>query len=747
MAAPLFRVTNANYRLQAGGLDQRKSKNYPCIVYGSTPELINPAVQSTQVANFASLSTSYSITLSGDQSDFDTIFDMWLTPQPNGAKSNYELEIVPQSEWNHPASALAYILNDSTLQNASVYVVPGFTDGIGNFWTNISILPSSNVLAGTISISDILKSLIWHGVITGQEYLSGIEFGPEPGAGSGSLLVKNLSYQWNGTPTVELTAGNDTFKIATPGGNDVVGNGGVDTVIYDGLYAQFQIKSSGSETLVTENNNISTLDYLEGVTYIEFSDGTYDTVTSTFTPGSQDTGPVETVSNLTATHGESFAASSLFSYSDPVGSAATEYDFWNTGGGDGYFALNGTALGANQDNIITAAQLSQLTYQSGSGTDTLWVRANDGTLWGAWSNAFTVTAPIDTGPVETVSNLTATHGESFAAASLFSYSDPVGSAATEYDFWDTGGGGGYFALNGTALGANQNNIITAAQLSQLTYQSGSGTDTLWVRANDGTLWGPWSNAFTVTAPIDSGPVETVSNLTATHGESFAAASLFSYSDPVGSAATEYDFWDTGGGGDYFALNGTALGANQNNIITAAQLSQLTYQSGSGTDTLWVRANDGTLWGPWSNAFTVTAPIDSGPVVTPVNSSISSIQGQSFAAASLFTYSDPFGSAATEYDFWDTGKGGGYFALNGTALGANQNNVITAAQLSQLTYQVGSGTDTLWVEANDGTVWGPWSNSFTISDPSTIGAGATLELASAFSGECDVCRLDRHAATR
>ena len=31
------------------------------------------------------------------------------------------------------------------------------------------------------------------------------------------------------------------------------------------------------------------------------------------------------------------------------------------------------------------------------------------------------------------------------------------------------------------------------------------------------------------------------------------------------------------------------------------------------------------------------------------------------------------------------------------------------------------------------LWGPWSNSFTISDPSTIGAGATLELASAFSG--------------
>jgi hypothetical protein len=37
------------------------------------------------------------------------------------------------------------------------------------------------------------------------------------------------------------------------------------------------------------------------------------------------------------------------------------------------------------------------------------------------------------------------------------------------------------------------------------------------------------------------------------------------------------------------------------------LSQLTYQSGSGADTLWVRANDGMLWGNWSSGFTVTAP--------------------------------------------------------------------------------------------------------------------------------------------
>ena len=259
--------------------------SYPEIVYGSTPFLNNASVQSTQVANFADLSTSYSITLSGYTSGFDTIFDMWLTSQPNGnyTTREYELEIVAHSDWTPPASNIAYSLTDSTLQNATVYVTPNYTnDGVS--WTNITVMPASDILAGTISISDILKNLIWNGVITGQEYLSGVEFGPEVSWGTGSLLVNNLSYQWDGTPTIELATGNNTFDIVTPGGNDIQGNGGVDTVIYSGLYSQFQIKTSGSEALVMENNNISTLDVLNGVTYVEFSDGKYDIATSTFAP-------------------------------------------------------------------------------------------------------------------------------------------------------------------------------------------------------------------------------------------------------------------------------------------------------------------------------------------------------------------------------------------------------------------------------------------------------------------------------
>jgi probable HAF family extracellular repeat protein len=512
-----------------------------------------------------------------------------------------------------------------------------------------------------------------------------------------------------------------------------------DTGIGGGHFVLDGVAQGSNQEIDITAAQLSQLSYQSGsatdTLWVRANDGSqWSSWSSSFTvTGQADTPPVVTVANLTAAHGQGFAASDLFTASDPDGDAVTQYGFWNTGIGGGHCALNGVAQGINQEIDVTAAQLSQLSYQSGSGADTLWVRANDGTQWSSWSNSFSVMAPIDTPPTVSVSNVMAMHGQSFAASFLFTASDADGDMITTYAYWDTGTGGGHFMLNGVAQGANQEIDVTAAQLSQLTYQSGSGADTLWVRANDGTQWSPWSSSFAVTAPIDTPPTVSVSNVMATHGQSFAASSLFTASDADGDMITKYAFWDTGTGGGHFMLNGVAQGTNQEIDVTVAQLSQLSYQSGSGPDTLWVRANDGTQWSNWSSSFTVTAPIDTGPVLTPTNANLSSFADQTFAASSLITYSDPFGSPATQYDFWNSGGGGGHFLLNGSALPANQDNIISAAQLGQLSYQVGTGSDTLWAKASDGTVWGGWSNSFTISDPPAVAAGETITLGSAYAG--------------
>jgi Tryptophan-rich Synechocystis species C-terminal domain/Subtilase family len=102
--------------------------------------------------------------------------------------------------------------------------------------------------------------------------------------------------------------------------------------------------------------------------------------------------PVVTVSDVTLSAGQSsVAASSLFSASDVSGESITEYGFMDTGPGD--FVLNGVTEPDNQEIDITAAQLSQLSYQGVPGTiDTLQIRAEDVTGWGNWAS-FTVATP------------------------------------------------------------------------------------------------------------------------------------------------------------------------------------------------------------------------------------------------------------------------------------------------------------------------------------------------------------------
>jgi hypothetical protein len=128
--------------------------------------------------------------------------------------------------------------------------------------------------------------------------------------------------------------------------------------------------------------------------------------------------------------------------------------------------------------------------------------------------------------------------------------------------------------------------------------------------------------------------------------------------------------------------------------------------------------------------------NTAPVATPVANNTVASNGQIFAPTSLFTATDGDGDTLTQYDFWDNGAGGGTWLLNGNALNPNQDNIVPAAQLSQVTYRAGSDTDTLWVRVNDGIAFGQWSSPFTVSDPpqqQTMQAGETLEVASPFSG--------------
>src|SRR5581483_7258148 len=214
--------------------------------------------------------------------------------------------------------------------------------------------------------------------------------------------------------------------------------------------------------------------------------------------------PVTAASDVTADRGVSLDAASLFTVSDAESDSITAYQFWESTAtaSSGHWVVNGVAQGANVAIDVSAAQLSQTSFLTNFGADDLWVRAFDGTSWGAWTE-FHVTAPANQAPVTTAADVTADRGVSLDAASLFTVSDAENDGITAYQFWDSTAtaSSGHWVVNGVAQGANVAIDVSAAQLSQTSFLTNFGADDLWVRASDGTSWGAWTE-FHVTAPAN-----------------------------------------------------------------------------------------------------------------------------------------------------------------------------------------------------------------------------------------------------
>jgi len=411
-----------------------------------------------------------------------------------------------------------------------------------------------------------------------------------------------------------LNGGGGNDALTGGGGNDtIIGGSGTDVAVYSGNRANYLITyNAATQTFTVADQRSGTPDGTDtviGVENFQFADGTIGSAIVTNHP------PVVAVADIARTFGQVIAASSLFSVTDTDGDAITEYQFWDGTPGAGHFIVNGVIQGVNQIIDVPAALLSQTSFQVGSGTDDLYVRAFDGKNWsvesGTWT-MFHVTGPANHAPVVVAADVSATAGQIVAAPSLFSVTDADGDTITEYQFWDGTPGAGHFTINGVIQGVNQIIDVTAALLSQTGFQAGAGTDDLYVRAFDGTNWsvesGTWT-MFHVTgtasgASANHAPTVTAADIHATAGQIIAASSLFSVTDADGDAITEYQFWDGTAGAGHFTVNGVTQAINQIIEVPAAQLAQTSFQVGSGTDDLYVRAFDGKNWSVESGTWTM-----------------------------------------------------------------------------------------------------------------------------------------------
>ncbi len=502
-----------------------------------------------------------------------------------------------------------------------------------------------------------------------------------------------------------------------------------------GYFTVNGVQQAAQQSIVVNPAALSTVNYVGGATagseteWVQVYDGIDWSAWRSWTMSTVNTAPVASASNASVRANQAVLASTLFGVTDADNDPITQYRFWDSSGG-GRITVGGVAQPESQGITVSAANLSTVNYVGAgtAGSETEWVQVYDGYEWGAW-RSWTMTS-VNTPPVANAVDASLRPNQARSAATLFSVTDADGDAIMQYRFWDGGAGGGYFTVSGAQQAAQQNINVSAANLATVNYVGGaaSGSETVWVQAYDGAEWSAWKS-WTMTT-VETAPLASAVNASVRPNQAVLASTLFSVSDAENDAITQYRFWDGGAGGGYFTVSGAQQAAQQNITVSAANLPTVNYVGGSasGTETLWVQAFDGAVWGTWQS-WTMST-INNAPVATASSNTIG--LGATVTASSLFSVSDADNDPITQYQFWDGGAGGGYFKLSGVQQAAQQNITVSAANLATVNFVGGNtpGNETEWVRAFDGFEWGPWkswnmSSAAPMSAPASSGVQVSL----------------------
>lgn len=410
-------------------------------------------------------------------------------------------------------------------------------------------------------------------------------------------------------------------------------------------------------------------------------------------------------------------------YTDADGDPAVRYQFWDSGSGgnSGYFwTPTNSHWAANSTIDVAASDISDVWLRAGSagGSETLWVRAFDGTDWSAW-DTFTLTTVPNTPPVATINDQTL-HNNTWAQVSNWlSYSDANGDSAVKYQFWDSGSGANsayFWSPDNSHWAANTTIEVSAADLASFWVRGGAatGSEILWVRAFDGSDWGSW-DTFTLTT-ANAAPVATINDHSIHSDQWVSVDNWLNVSDSNGDAVTKYQFWDSGSSATsayFWTPANSHWAANTIIDVAASDIANVWVKGGSavGSETLWVRGFDGIDWGAW-DTFALTTTINTAPVSTINNQSLHVDQWAK--PENWLSTSDAEEDAITTYQFWDgsSGADSAYFwsPINshwaaGTAID------VSASDLGNFWVRAGAtpGAETMYVRAFDGSSWGNWDS--------------------------------------
>ncbi|GAA0563831.1 pre-peptidase C-terminal domain-containing protein [Rhizomicrobium electricum] len=261
---------------------------YPEITFGSSPwwgqwAAADPlGVFPVSLANLASLEINYDIGLTGFAGGHNVAFEIWLTDTPNGGSAAITNEVMVQLHIGpmYGSSAGAGTFSSGTY-TGTIYNNLNWASG----WTFTVVQPGTtqpgaDALSGSFDLAVLLTQLKAQGLVKGNEYIAGLEFGAEVTAGTGSMTFNKLEYD------VTLNSGLTTILGGTTGraGNDrIQGSNDADTLT--GLAGDDQLYGFGGNDTLRGGAGNNTLDGGDGTDTVALAGKPGDYFIETATDG------------------------------------------------------------------------------------------------------------------------------------------------------------------------------------------------------------------------------------------------------------------------------------------------------------------------------------------------------------------------------------------------------------------------------------------------------------------------------
>jgi Ca2+-binding RTX toxin-like protein len=176
------------------------------------------------ITDLTSLKINYDVGISGNTDGFNVAFELWLEDGNGSGSANLTNECMV---WFHhgtmTAGGGALATYTSGAYSGTIYGQAGWSSG----WNYSAYMNTTDALSGTFDLVPYFAQLKSLGIIKGNEYIYGLEFGTEVETGTGSWTVNKLEYDITTTNGVTTIIGGNT---GTAGADRIAGSNDIDTL-------------------------------------------------------------------------------------------------------------------------------------------------------------------------------------------------------------------------------------------------------------------------------------------------------------------------------------------------------------------------------------------------------------------------------------------------------------------------------------------------------------------------------------